>query len=150
MEDTWQPRDLPILDAIVRHFEESDDPYLPGIPTEETFAEVTGRDVREVRKAVQNLRQSYLVVQDGGLGDSMILDVTDEARRAVGLWPTPGGDRGPPRPRAPRRGGPRARRAQAEPAAGGRGGPGRLREGPRGRGAQQRRGAAVQVTVAVN
>jgi hypothetical protein len=91
VESTWESRDLPILDAIVRHFEESDDPYPPGIPTEETFAEVTGRDVREVRKAVQNLRQSYLVVQDGGLGDSMIMGVTDEARRAVGLWPTPEG-----------------------------------------------------------
>jgi hypothetical protein len=76
----------------VRYFEESDDPYLPGIPTEETFAEVTGRDVREVRKAVQNLRESYLMVQDGGMGDSMmILGVTDEARRAVGQWPSPEG-----------------------------------------------------------
>jgi hypothetical protein len=89
MDDTWDARELPILDAIVRYFDESDEPYLAGIPTEETFAEITGRDVQEVRKAVRTLRQSYLLVQDGGMGaETMILGVTDAAREKVGQWPS--------------------------------------------------------------
>jgi hypothetical protein len=89
MEDTWFSRDLPVLDAIVRYFDETDEPLQAGIPTEQTFAEITRRDVGEVHRAVRQLQQSYVVVQDGGLGESMIMGVTDEARRAVGLWPTP-------------------------------------------------------------
>jgi hypothetical protein len=93
MESTWEPRDLPILDAIVRYFDEHDDPH---IPNERTFAEITGRDVQEVHQAVRALAPSYLVIQRGGMsgdpGDaSMIMGVTDAAREKVGQWPTPEG-----------------------------------------------------------
>jgi hypothetical protein len=88
MEDSWVSRDLPILDAIVQYFDGADEPLQAGIPTEGTFAEITGRDLGEVRASVRALRRSYLVVQDGGLGASMIVGVTDAARRAVGQWPS--------------------------------------------------------------
>ena len=86
MEDTWYARDLPVLDAIVRYFDERDDST---IPNERTFAEITGRDVREVHQAVRALSPTYLLVQSGGLSAPMIIGVTDEARRAVRQWPTP-------------------------------------------------------------
>ena len=89
MESTWESRDLPVLDAIVWYFDESDEPFLAGIPTEEAFAEITGLDVGEVRRSVRALRRSYLVVRDGGLGaETMILGVTDAAREKVGQWPS--------------------------------------------------------------
>jgi hypothetical protein len=89
VEDTWEPRDRPILDAIVRYFDETDEPFQAGIPTEETFAEITGRDVGEVRRSVRALRRSYLEAQDGGMGgETMIVGVTDAAREKVGQWPT--------------------------------------------------------------
>ncbi len=87
MESTWEPRDLPVLDAIVQHFEE----YGSDLPTVKQFAEATGLKVREVYRAVMALSPTYLELSRsmGGEAETAIQGVTDEARRAVGQWPSP-------------------------------------------------------------
>jgi len=89
MESTWETRELPVLEAIVRHFN-GDDPNSAGIPTVQTFADITGRDVREVHRAVRDLSPTYVTIKASGLSaNPMIMGVTDAARRAVGQWPSP-------------------------------------------------------------
>jgi hypothetical protein len=91
MESTWEPRDLPVLDAVVRYFEERD-PLDPRIPNVRTFAEITGLDVGQVHRAVRELEPTYLSIDDwqmDDLGALEIMGVTDEGRRAVGQWPSP-------------------------------------------------------------
>jgi hypothetical protein len=87
MEDTWMSRDLPVLDAVVRFYEEeSSGP----IPTAKTIADRLGMDPQEVGRAVMALAPTYLVVGPSmGGPESLGIDgVTDEARRAVGQWPS--------------------------------------------------------------
>jgi hypothetical protein len=88
MEDTWYARDLPVLDAIVRFYEEE---YVGQIPSVQTFADRLGMDPQQVAKAVMDLAPTYLVVGPsmGGPESVGIDGVTDEARRAVGQWPSP-------------------------------------------------------------
>ena len=69
MESTWEQRDLPVLDAIVRYFDEEDSAVIPDVAT---FAEITRMDPGQVGRAVRAL-----------------MGVTDEARQAVGQWPSP-------------------------------------------------------------
>jgi hypothetical protein len=91
MESTWEPRDLPVLDAVVRYFEERD-PMDPRIPNVGTFAEITGLPVEEVYRAVRELEPTYLSIDDwqmDDLGALEIMGVTDQARRVVGQWPSP-------------------------------------------------------------
>jgi hypothetical protein len=87
MEPTWQSRDLPVLDAIVQHFEKGG----PDFPTVKHFAEATGLEVGEVYRAVMALSPTYLELSlsMGGEADTAIQGVTDAARRAVGQWPSP-------------------------------------------------------------
>ncbi len=82
MESTWEPRDLPVLDAIVQHFDE----YGPDVATVKQFAEATGLEVREIYRAVMALSPTYLELSMsmGGEAETAIEGVTDEARRAVG------------------------------------------------------------------
>jgi hypothetical protein len=91
MESTWERRDLPVLDAVVRYFEERD-PMDPHIPNVRTFAEITGFPVEQVYRAARSLAPSYLSVE-GWLSDDLgalsITRVTDQARRVVGQWPSP-------------------------------------------------------------
>jgi hypothetical protein len=90
MESTWETRDLPVLDAIVRHFDESDDPFEAQIPNVEMFAKLTGMDPGQVGRAVRALSPRFIETLDtrDGLLDVSIMGVTDEAREAVGQWPT--------------------------------------------------------------
>jgi hypothetical protein len=91
MESTWERRDLPVLDAVVRYFEERDamDPHIPNV---RTFAEITGLPVEQVYRAARSLAPSYLSVEgwfSDDLGALSITQVTDQARRVVGQWPSP-------------------------------------------------------------
>jgi hypothetical protein len=88
MEPTWATRELPLLDAIVRHFD-GDDPFAQGIPEVKTFADITGLNAREVLRAVRALSPSYVTTQDIQSDRPMIMGVTDAARQAVGQWPSP-------------------------------------------------------------
>jgi hypothetical protein len=88
MESTWERRDLPVLDAIVRYFDEHDGPEIPDV---ETFAKLTGMDPGQVARAVRALSPRFIETGAalGGLMDVAVMGVTDEARRAVGQWPSP-------------------------------------------------------------
>jgi hypothetical protein len=88
MESTWETRDLPVLDAIVCYFDEHDGPEIPGVGT---FAKLTGMDPVQVARAVRALSPRFIKTQAamGGLMNAAIVGVTDEARQAVGQWPSP-------------------------------------------------------------
>ena len=88
MESTWEPRDLPVLDAIVRYFDEQDSAEIPDAGT---FARITGMDPGQVGRAVRALSPRFVKTGPGlgGLTEVPIMGVTDEARQAVGQWPTP-------------------------------------------------------------
>ena len=88
MESTWESRDLPVLDAIVRYFDEHDGPEIPDVAT---FARITGMDPGQVAPAVRALSPRFIktAATMGGLMHVAIMGVTDEARQAVGQWPSP-------------------------------------------------------------
>lgn len=85
MEDTWWSRDLPVLDTAVQLFQQQDFVYV------EDLARETGFEVKDVGRALRDM-QGVFVGQIMGIGDMerwCITEVTPEARRAVGQWPTP-------------------------------------------------------------
>jgi hypothetical protein len=88
MESTWERRDLPVLDAIVRYFDEHDGPEIPDAGT---FAKLTGVDAGQVGRAVRALGPRFVKTGPGlgGLTELPIMGVTDEARQAVEQWPSP-------------------------------------------------------------
>jgi hypothetical protein len=90
MDSTWEQRDLPVLEAIVRYFDEN--PMQPG-PTVGDIAQRTGRDPQEVFRAIKSLDGTYLELRmymaGGRVTPHRVLRVTDQARRAVGQWPSP-------------------------------------------------------------
>jgi hypothetical protein len=88
MESTWETRDLPVLDAIVRYFDQHDGPEIPDV---ETFAKRTEIDPGQVGRAVRALSPRFIKTQAtlGGLTEVGIMGVTDEARQVVGQWPSP-------------------------------------------------------------
>jgi hypothetical protein len=89
MDSTWEQRDLPVLEAIVRYFDEN--PMEPG-PTVGDIAQRTGRDPQEIFRAVKSLDETYLELRvymaGGRVTPHRVLRVTDQARRAVGQWPS--------------------------------------------------------------
>ena len=90
MESTWERRDLPVLDAVVRHFDEHQDDA--SLPTAADFTEPAGLDVVQVHRAIRALSPTYLqAVQSLSEepGDIAVSGVTDAARRSVGQWPSP-------------------------------------------------------------
>jgi hypothetical protein len=85
VEDTWWSRDLPVLDTAVQLFQQQDFVYV------EDLARETGFEVKDVGRALRDM-QGVFVGQIMGIGDMerwCITEVTPEARRAVGQWPTP-------------------------------------------------------------
>ena len=88
MESTWERRDLPVLDAIVRYFDEHDGPEVPDV---ETYARPTGMEPGQVARAVRALSPRFIKTQAtyGGPMNVAIVGITDEAREKVGQWPTP-------------------------------------------------------------
>ncbi len=69
LQSTWESRDLPVLDAIVQHFEEGGS----DLPRVKQFAEATGLEVGEVYRAVMALtylpRASHVDGRRGRDGD---------------------------------------------------------------------------------
>jgi hypothetical protein len=88
-EDTWQVRDLPVLDAAVRYFEDRD--RRGSLPQPHHLAPMVGMDVEDVSLALDALRDEYLDVEigGGGLRNATVKRIYPSARRAVGQWPTP-------------------------------------------------------------
>lgn len=84
MESTWEPRDLPVLDAVVRHFDEH--PRSAGLRCED-IASLAGLDPTDVERALRILAPTYVRLAPGLATSPQ--GVTDEARRAVGQWPSP-------------------------------------------------------------
>lgn len=85
MESTWWNRDLPVLDAAVRLFQEQDFVEVRDLARE------TGQKPKDVAQALLDMRYEYVseVQSMGDKEDWSIGSVTAEARRAVGQWPTP-------------------------------------------------------------
>src|SRR5215211_126603 len=90
MESTWETRDLPILEVVVRYFDENAGMLYPQV---HDLAALTGRDPMEVYRALKALHPTYLrlreVMSGADPNPHMVMGITDEARRAVGQWPTP-------------------------------------------------------------
>jgi hypothetical protein len=85
MESTWEPRDLPVLDAVVRYFDE----HPQGVMLRcEEVANLAGRDATDVHRALKTLEPTYVRLASG-LGSPSVRGVTDQARRVVGQWPSP-------------------------------------------------------------
>jgi hypothetical protein len=85
MESTWEPRDLPVLDIVVRYFDE----HPQGVMLRcEEIADLAGRDPAEVHQALKALEPTYVRLGPG-LGSPSVRGVTDQARRVVGQWPSP-------------------------------------------------------------
>jgi hypothetical protein len=89
MESTWEGRDLPVLEAVVRLFDTR--PEVTWV-TVKGIADDVGMQPIEVYRAAKALSPTYLIFRET-LADEpephRIEGVTDEARRAVGQWPSP-------------------------------------------------------------
>jgi hypothetical protein len=87
MESTWEPRDLPVLEAVARYIDERAGSHSPKVFD---IAETTGRPMTDVLRALLALHPTYLEVRPVGHPEHWtVARVTDEARRAVGQWPSP-------------------------------------------------------------
>jgi hypothetical protein len=88
VESTWENRDLPVLDAIVRYFDEEDSAQIPDA---KTFANITGMDPGQVGRAVRALSPRFIKTGPamGDLTNVPIMGITDGARQVVGQWPVP-------------------------------------------------------------
>ena len=87
MDDTWGHRDLPVLDAIVA-LSENDD-WVADVSIEKK----TGFDTATVQKALRALANNYPpyfatanMTASGRI--ELLHQITGDARRAVGAWPT--------------------------------------------------------------
>jgi hypothetical protein len=89
VESSWESRDLPVLDAVVRLFD--DHPEVTWV-TVKGIADDVGMPPIEVYRAAKALSPTYLILRET-LADEpephRIEGVTDDARRAVGQWPSP-------------------------------------------------------------
>jgi DNA-binding MarR family transcriptional regulator len=91
MEDTWTSRDLPVLEAIVRLLDQG--AYMV---TVRELAGDTGLDPASIDRAITALEGQYVVEYEqfataGDPNSWRVRQVTAEARRAVGQWPSPEG-----------------------------------------------------------
>jgi hypothetical protein len=88
VQDTWAPRDLPVLAATVSLLEES---YMV---TVSDIAARTSMDLQDVARALEALDPVYVDFRKTATGGDprfwYVLKATPEARRAVGQWPTSG------------------------------------------------------------
>jgi len=83
MESTLEPRELPVLDAVVRYFDEH--PQGQGVMlTCRQVADLAGRDPTDVYLALKILEPTYVRLEEGlarGPTRSSVRGITDEARR---------------------------------------------------------------------
>jgi hypothetical protein len=92
MEESWTTRDLRVLDALVRRFEERGGAATP--IDGHQLADQLGMLPEQVLLAVEALRPTYVdaqILAHPGADAYIVRGVTDEGRRAVGQWPTPEG-----------------------------------------------------------
>jgi hypothetical protein len=89
VEDTWGPRELPVLSAAVALLEQS---YMV---TVSDIAERTGLDLHTVARSLDALGSTYVDFRKTETGGDprfwYVHKVTPAARREVGQWPTPAG-----------------------------------------------------------
>lgn len=85
MEDTWFSRDLPVLNAAVKLFQDKDFVEVRDL------ARATGCEPKDVARALIDMRGVYVgeLQSMGDMDQWCITEVTPAARRAVGQWPTP-------------------------------------------------------------
>src|SRR6202451_4762079 len=87
VHDTGAVRDLPVLDATVALLEQS---YMVTVTD---IAAATGLDAAVVARALETLDPVYVDFRKTTTGGDprfwYVFQVTPEARRAVGQWPTP-------------------------------------------------------------
>lgn len=85
LPDTWHQRDLPVLRAVVRRYDEDGDHI--GI---KAVVDDTGLSFEDVQRAARALADAYLVetwkVADGSA--AFFQKVSAEARQLAGSWPT--------------------------------------------------------------
>jgi hypothetical protein len=89
VEETWDSRDVPVLDAVVRYFDEHPQGVMLSC---QEVAGLAGRDPTDVYRALKGLEPTYVRLVEGlghGPMGSSVRGVTDAARRAVGQWPSP-------------------------------------------------------------
>jgi hypothetical protein len=89
MDDTWTDRDFPVLEAIVRLLDQGS----WAVEVRAVAAE-TGLDPVDVDRAITALTGPYVVEYDqfatgGDPNPWAVRQVSAEARRVVGQWPTP-------------------------------------------------------------
>lgn len=85
-DDVWNDRDFPVLNAVCAHFEE----HGRG-PNARQVEAATGLPARAVQRAGRNLSRDHLVTVSSSWGQHILgfTDISGEALRLVGLWPTP-------------------------------------------------------------
>jgi hypothetical protein len=92
LPDTWHRRDLPVLRAVVRRYDETGEPVKI-----KTVVDDTGLAAEDVQRAARALADAYLVDTwklHGGYA-AFFKKVSAEARQLAGSWPSPdnGADR---------------------------------------------------------
>jgi hypothetical protein len=88
MESTWESRDLPVLDVVVRYFDEHAQGAMLSC---KQVADLAGREPTDVYRALKVLQPTYVRLVEGlGHGPlaSSVRGVTDDARRVAGQWPS--------------------------------------------------------------
>ncbi|GLP64355.1 hypothetical protein TUSST3_09750 [Streptomyces sp. TUS-ST3] len=88
MENTWASRDLPVLNAAVKYL---DDAAGASFPELRDLAELAQLEVSDVSKAALALESDHLLElgkSSGGVGTWYVKQVSGNARRLVGQWPT--------------------------------------------------------------
>jgi hypothetical protein len=86
LPDSWFSRDLPVLIKVVRHFDVTHQPLAAT-----TIAEELGWEVDKVTAAVRALIRGGYVAElgiDAGPGGEWIGQVSGQAYREVGAWPS--------------------------------------------------------------
>ncbi|GAA1602504.1 hypothetical protein GCM10009789_65750 [Kribbella sancticallisti] len=89
VHETWATRELPVLEAVIRAREARWDQFPDGAD----IASATGLGLDDVGRAFLALKNEYIDLRmtGGGPGHWFVQDVTPEARRIVGQWPSPDG-----------------------------------------------------------
>lgn len=96
IESTWATRELPVLVAAYRHYEE--DERAGRMKQLEKIRQELGMSVRGLQNALDALEEAdppYLEVAWAGgwtdeiAGGGYITNITERTRRELGAWPTP-------------------------------------------------------------